>query len=203
MTPASSEQVTLLLRELGEGHADAGERLLPLLYDELRVLARGYMRRERADHTLQPTALVHEAYLRLVDQRDVAWRNRAHFMGIAAQAMRRVLVDHARRSRAAKRAGGRKVTLFDGVRPGGDAPSEAGNAAVVDILALDQALARLGELDPRAVRVVELRYFAGLDVTEVAELMGLSPATVKRDWRDARTWLRRELGHAAMEEGGV
>jgi RNA polymerase sigma-70 factor, ECF subfamily len=198
MKPAPSDQVTVLLRQLSEGRAQAGDELLPLLYEELRELARRYMRRERSDHTLQPTALVHEAYLRLVDQRDVAWRSRAHFLGIAAQAMRRVLVDHARRHRAGKRGGGHRITLVDALESEG---SHAGApaASVVDLVAMDQALERLGELDPRALRVVELRYFAGLDVAEAAEVLNLSPATVKRDWRDARTWLRRELELAPAE----
>ncbi len=191
MTAPSTDEVTLLLRELGSGRDGAGDLLLPLVYDELKRLARSYMARERDDHTLQPTALVHEAYLRLVDQRNVAWQNRAHFMAIAAQAMRRVLVDHARRSQARKRDGGRKETLVEGVLA--PASSEGRGTGHLDILALDQALVRLAELDPRALRVVELRYFAGLDVEETAEALGLSTATVKRDWRDARAWLRVEL----------
>jgi RNA polymerase sigma-70 factor, ECF subfamily len=187
MTVSPTDEVTLLLRELGAGQEDAGDRLLPLVYEELRRLARGYMARERDNHTLQPTALVHEAFLRLVDQRDVAWQDRAHFLAIAAQAMRRVLLDHARRHRAKKRDGGQRETLDEG------ALGDARGSASLDILALDQALVRLADFDPRALRVVELRYFAGLDVEETAEVLGLSTATVKRDWRDARAWLRREL----------
>lgn len=192
MTTPSSEDVTLLLQELGAGHSDAGERLLPLVYDELRQLARGYMSRERSDHTLQPTALVHEAYLRLVDQREVAWKNRAHFLAIAARAMRRVLLDHARSHKAEKRGGGRKETFVEGALAGKTGEG-SGGTGTLDILALDQALDRLAAFDPRGLRVVELRYFAGLDVEETAEVLGLSTATVKRDWRDARAWLRREL----------
>jgi RNA polymerase sigma factor (TIGR02999 family) len=179
-----SDLTQLLIASQG-GSPDALQRLLPVVYDELRSLAAAYLRSERADHTLQTTGLVHEAYLRLVDQRRTTWQNRAHFFGIAAQAMRRILVDHARRHRAAKRAGGHPVTLDDQIA-GTAAPSD-------DVLAVDEALQRLAELDPRQVRIVELRYFAGLSIEQTAESLGISPATVKRDWLSAKAWLQREL----------
>ncbi len=178
-------EVTRLLRALEAGAHGVEEELIPLVYHELHRLAERYMRDERADHTLQPTALVHEAYLKLVEQRSTSWRNRAHFLAIAAQAMRRILVDHARRHRAAKRGGGRNVTLHDQM-----ARAEGFD---IDLLALDQALGRLEEQDPRSLRVVELRYFGGLGIEETAEVLSISPATVKRDWQLARSWLRREL----------
>jgi len=190
-----ADDVTLLLEELSQGHGQAGEALLPLVYEELRGLARHFMARERDNHTLQPTALVHEAWMRLAGQREVTWQSRAHFLGIAAQAMRRILVDHARRYGAGKRIGGRATILGEGDRIAGDEGGEA-----LDLVALDQAMETLGTLDPRALRVVELRYFAGLDVAETARVLGISTATVKRDWRDARIWLRRAL--ATGEEGG-
>jgi RNA polymerase sigma-70 factor, ECF subfamily len=163
------------------------------LYGELRRVAAGALGRERRDHTLQPTALVHEAFLRLVGQR-AGWQSRAHFLGVAAQAMRRILVDHARRRSAAKRPDPRaRVTLSGLALPGG--------AVDVDLLDLDGALARLAELDPRAARVVELRGFAGCSAAEAAEVLGVSEATVARDWRMAQSWLRRELGGGGGEGG--
>jgi len=180
------EDVTRLLLAWRDGNDQALARLMPLVYDELRRLAASYMRRERPDHTLQPTALLNEAYLRLVDQARVAWQGRAHFFGIAARMMRRILMDHARQHRAAKRgSGGRKLPL--------DEAMEEPLRQDVDLLALDEALSRLEELDPRQSRVVELRFFAGLEVTEVAEVLGISPATVKREWAVARAWLHREI----------
>jgi RNA polymerase sigma factor (TIGR02999 family) len=157
---------------------------LPLVYDELRRLARGYLRRERVEHTLQSTALVHEAYLRLVDQ-NVAWENRAHFFGIAAQMMRRILVDQARARQAAKRGDALKVTLDEGM-----AVAEARN---LDVLALDRALHRLSQLDEQQGKVVELRFFAGLSIEETAEALSISSATVKREWAMAKAWLSREM----------
>ena len=167
------------------GDRKALDRLLPLVYGELRRLAASYLKQERPDHTLQPTALVHEAYLRLTRQRDVVWQNRAHFFGIAAQMMRRILVDHARKRQAAKRdaAAFRIVTDVD------DAADRA-----PELLALDAALSSLETLDPQQAKVVELRFFAGLTVEETAEVAGISEATVKRDWRTAKAWLRREIG---------
>lgn len=179
-------EVTALLQDWSGGDRKALERLVPLIYGELRRLARSYLRSERPDHTLQPTALVHEAYLRLIDQKDVVWQSRAHFFGIAAQMMRRILVDHARKRHAAKRdAAGLKIVAE------ADAASVSQNAP--DLLALDSALDALERLDPRQARIVELRFFGGLTVEETAEVASVSPATVKREWRTARAWLRREI----------
>jgi RNA polymerase sigma factor (TIGR02999 family) len=158
------------------------EELLPLVYQELRRLAAGYLRRERAGHTLQPTALVHEAYLRMVDQTQVRWQNRAHFFGVAAQMMRRILVDHARSQHAEKRGGDvQKLSLDENIDVSGDRASE--------LVALDEALERLAEIDPQKSRVVELRFFGGLSVEETAEVLGVSAPTVKRHWRLAKAWL--------------
>ncbi|MCC6928157.1 MAG: sigma-70 family RNA polymerase sigma factor [Gemmatimonadaceae bacterium] len=187
-TPAGApptHDVTRLLLELQHGQDGASDQLVRLVYSELHDLAVHYMRNERADHTLQPTALVHEAYMRLVDQRNATWQNRSHFFGIAAQAMRRILVDHARRKRATKREGGERVTLDESVA---EAPQRS-----VDLIALDDALLKLAALDPRQAKVVELRYFGGLDIEQVAESLGISPATVKRDWTFARAFLQREM----------
>ena len=186
---ARSPDVTPLLLAWGAGDQSAGERLLPAVYAELRRQAARAMRRESSEHTLQATALVHEAYLRLVDQRRVVWRSRAHFFGVAAQVMRRILVDHARERRAAKRGGGLPPLAL------GDADAAAAPAAEqgVDVLALHEALERLAALDPDQARLVELRYFGGLSIEETAEALGVSPATVKREWAIARAWLRREL----------
>ena len=182
--------VTGLLLSWSNGDGAAGERLLPAIYAELHRQAERAMRRERGEHTLQATALVNEAYLRLVDQRRVEWHNRAHFFGIAAQMMRRVLVDHARGRLAAKRGGdARQVTLGHAI----DAGVPADDADGVDVLALHEALERLAVLDPPQARLVELRYFGGLNIDETADALGVSPATVKREWAVARAWLRREL----------
>jgi RNA polymerase sigma factor (TIGR02999 family) len=179
--------VTALLLAWRSGDAQAGEQLLPMVYEELHRQAARAMRREDEAHTLQPTALVHEAYLRLVDQRRVEWKNRAHFFGVAAQAMRRVLVDHARSRLAEKRGGAlQRVTL-------GDAGSEPNAHDGLEVLALHEALERLAALDPEQARLVELRYFGGLGIDETAEALGVSSATVKREWAVARAWLRREL----------
>jgi RNA polymerase sigma-70 factor, ECF subfamily len=159
---------------------------VPLVYDELRVLARRCLRRERHDHTLEPTALVHEAYARLIDQNQVAWQGRAHFFAVAAQTMRRILVDHARKRQAARRGGG-------GLRMSLDGAVVSGERRDVDILALDHALTGLTALDATQCRIVELRYFAGLTIEETAEALGSSPATVKREWAIARAWLQREM----------
>jgi RNA polymerase sigma factor (TIGR02999 family) len=164
--------------------------LVPLVYDELRRLAHAYMQRERPGHTLQTTALVHEAYVRLAGQESLSWQNRAHFRAIAAETMRRILVEYARARNAVKRGGGQqRVTLEDNTI-GLDAQS-------VDLEALDQALRRLAEIDPRLVRIVEFRFFAGLTVEETAEVMAISTGTVKREWATARAWLRRELQEQA------
>jgi RNA polymerase sigma factor (TIGR02999 family) len=179
-------EVTELLHRIAGGDADAATELVPLIYAELRQLAAHFMARERPDHTLQTTALVHEAYLRLVQQRYDSWNNRAHFSGAAAGIMRRILVDHARARRTAKRGGtAPRVSLEDAAGVVGDQPD--------GLLRLDAALTRLAERSPRQVRVVELRFFAGLDVDETAEALAVSPKTVKRDWSVARAWLLREL----------
>jgi len=184
---AAAPALTELLRAWGAGDAGAGEALVPLVYAELRRQARLALRREGEGHTLQPTALVHEAWLRLDRQHDARWESRTQFLAIAAQVMRRVLVDHARTRRALKRgAGATQVTL-------GDAERAVAASGEVDVLALDDALARLAVLDPRKARLVELRYFAGLSIPEAAAALGVSAATVGREWAVARMWLRREL----------
>jgi RNA polymerase sigma factor (TIGR02999 family) len=186
----SPRDVTQLLVAWGNGNADARDELLAAVYAELHSQASRAMRREAVDHTLQPTALVHEAYLRLIDQRRVQWKNRAHFFGVAAQLMRRILVDHARGRDAAKRGGGvATITLEDA-----DAAAEQSANDAVDILALHDAIEKLAVLDPDQARVVELRYFGGMSIEETAEVMCISPATVKREWAVARAWLKRELG---------
>lgn len=180
-------QTTRLLGELEAGDAAAAERLLPLVYDELRALAGRYLRRQRRDHTLQPTALVHEAFLKLVDQTRAQWRDRAHFFAVAATAMRQILVNHALARRAAKRGGGQwRVVLED---------AAAGHPATggLDVVALDEALKRLAAIDKRKHRIVELRFFAGLSVEEVAEVLAVSKTTVESDWRAARAWLSVQL----------
>ena len=181
--------VTGLLQAWGGGDQAALDQLLPIVYEELRRQAQRYLRREDPGHTLQTTALVHEAYLRLVDQRQARWQNRAQFFGIAAQLMRRILVDHARRHQAAKRGGSAIQVPYD-------EEAVAAAESEIDVVALDDALTRLGTLDPQQARVVELRYFTGLGIEETAEALGISPATVKREWAMARAWLKRELGEA-------
>jgi len=169
---------------------EALDKLMPAVYDELRRQAARYLRREQAGHTLQTTALIHEAYMRLVDQRNVQWQNRAQFFGIAAQMMRRILVDHARTKKRVKRGGSDiKVSLADATMPVEERD--------LDVIALDEALTRLAEIDEQQSRVVELRFFSGLTVEETAEVMGISPATVKRDWSMAKAWLHRELSGEA------
>jgi RNA polymerase sigma-70 factor, ECF subfamily len=186
-TPPSD--VTQLLLAWGAGDQAAGERLLPAVYAELHRQAARAMRRESNEHTLQATALVHEAYLRLVDQRRVVWRNRTHFFAVAAQLMRRILVDHARERKAAKRGGGVQQIALTDVEPAAAPAAQEG----VDVLALHEALERLAALDPDQARLVELRYFGGLTIEETAEALDVSAATLKREWAIARAWLRREL----------
>lgn len=181
------EQATQLLIGWSRGDPKAADRLIPLVYDELRQLARSYLRRERSDHTLQATGLVHEAYLRLVDQTVTSWQNRAHFLGVAAQVMRRILVDHARRHRAEKRGGDWEKLQFD------DAEVAPDGTRNVNLIALDDALKDLAKVDARQSRVVELRFFGGLTTEEVGEVLEISPRTVKREWRMARAWLQREV----------
>lgn len=181
---------TGLLLAWGDGDEHALDQMVPFVYEELRRLAASYLRRERANHTLQSTALVHEAYMRLVDQRQVKWQNRAHFFGIAAQVIRRILVDHARGHQAQKRgAGAFRLSLED-------APDVAAPAKDLDLTALDDALTRLGEMDPQQAKIVELRFFGGLSIEETATALKISPATVKRDWAVAKAWLFRELKDA-------
>lgn len=182
----ADENLTHLLIEMRAGKADAMTRLMPLVYRELRRLAAHYMREERPDHTLQPTALVHEAYLRLVGQPDRNWQNRGHFFAVAAQAMRAILVDYARANLAEKRGGGRvHVKLEDALTLKGSEPRH--------LLALDDVLERLKQIDPRASKVVELRWFVGLEVSEVGQVMGISEKTVRRDWNFAKAWLQAKL----------
>lgn len=186
MSPEPSANVTQLLVSWSMGNQAALEELMPLVYGELRRLASAYLRRERPDHTLQSTALVHEAFLKLVNQRDVEWRNRAHFYGIAAQMIRRILVDYARSHHAEKRGSGAvKLALDEALA----VPQKTD----LDLLGLNDALERLALMDPRQNRIVELRFFAGLSIDETAEVMQLSPATIKREWNSARAWLFREL----------
>ncbi len=183
---AKSEEITELLLAWNRGDDRARDELMPLIYDELRRVARNLLRRERPGHTLQPTALVNEAFLRMVDQSRVNWQNRAHFFGAAARLMRQVLVNHAEARQAAKRGGqAERVSI-----------NEIDLTAVeheVDLVALDETLKRLEQIDPPQSRIVELRYFSGLTIEEIAEVMNISPATVKREWSTARAWLRREL----------
>lgn len=186
MASASPAEITGLLLEWGNGNKAALDRLVPLVYQELRRLAHRQMRGERAGHSMQTTALVHEAYVRLVDYRRVQPRDRSHFLGIAAQAMRRVLIERARSRRAAKRGGGAPSAPLE------DAPDPASQRAA-ELLALDDVLTRLAALDPRKQRVVELKYFGGLTTEEAAEVLEVSVATVERDWNVARAWLRREM----------
>lgn len=182
----SPGEVTHLLHELQRGQKDAEERLIPLVYAELRRIAGAYLRRESPDHSLQPTALVHEAYLRLNDIKEIDWQSRSHFFAVAATVMRRILVDHARATHARKRGDGwDAVSLNEAILP---SPERA-----PEILALDEALDRLGRMDARQARIVELRFFAGMSEEEIGEVLGISSRTVKRDWRVAKAWLFKEL----------
>jgi RNA polymerase sigma factor (TIGR02999 family) len=190
----SAQSVTQLLVDWSHGDQNALERLTPLVYGELRRLARRHLSRERSDHTLQSTALVHEAYLRLVDQRSVQWQNRAHFFGVAAQLIRRILIDHARARQAGKRGAGACLLSLDEA-----IDSPAGNRAL-DVVALDDALEQLAKIDPRQSRIVELRFFAGLTVQETAEVLNISTPTVNREWNAAKAWLFRELNRRGPEQ---
>jgi RNA polymerase sigma factor (TIGR02999 family) len=188
------EDITRTLQDWGEGRAGAQERLFLAVYDELRRVARKYLRRESLDQTLQPTELVHEAYMRLVDQTRVTWQNRAHFFGIAAQQMRRILVDRARARKADKRGGDISLLAFD------ESHAAPQGQAQVDLLALDEALERLAKVDERKARVVEMRFFAGLNEEEIAECLNVSTKTVERDWQMAKLWLYRELAPSGVGE---
>lgn len=182
----SSEEITQLLVEWSNGDQVALDKLMPLVYGELRQMARRYMSRQAPGHTLQTTALIHEAFLKLINQSEKQWQNRAHFFGVAAQAMRAILVDYARSRQYAKRGGGAQAVELD------EAATVSGERAA-ELVALDDALKALAQVDPRKSRVVEMRYFGGLSVEETAEVLKVSPDTVMRDWRLAKTWLRREL----------
>ncbi|MBP6824875.1 MAG: sigma-70 family RNA polymerase sigma factor [Acidobacteria bacterium] len=184
----SAIDVTGLLLDWGNGEKDALDSLLPLIYNELRRVAESYLRRDRPGHTLQATALVNEAFLRLIDQNQINWQNRAHFFGAAANLMRQILIQHARANHAAKRGGERQKLYLD----------EAGDVAQsndLDLVALDDALRDLEAIAPRQCRIVELRYFGGLNIEETGEVLFISPATVKREWTMAKAWLRREISN--------
>jgi RNA polymerase sigma-70 factor, ECF subfamily len=183
---SDAHDITRLLSELSRGDPQAASKLIPVVYDELRHLAAGYMRRERPDHTLQPTALVHEAYVKLLAQRSVDWQGRAHFFGVAAQLMRRILIDHARGHLRQKRGGEHQKVLLDEALVFSEQQS-------AEILAVDESLKRLEKVDPRQARVVELRFFGGLNVEETAEVLKVSAKTVKRDWSVARAWLYADI----------
>jgi RNA polymerase sigma-70 factor (ECF subfamily) len=189
-------RITQLLLAASNGRQDALNELVPLVYDDLRRVAAAQMRREAPGHSLQPTALVHEAYVRLVDQRHLKWRNRAHFFGVAACLMRRILVDHAR-ARLAEKRGGRieRVTLV------GDEPA-AENPHAIDVLALHESLERMAAFNPRQARIVELRYFGGLTIEEAAEVVGISEATLVREWTIAKAWLRADLSGVRVDGTG-
>jgi RNA polymerase sigma factor (TIGR02999 family) len=185
-----SKTITEALNGLARGDEAALDLLLPVVYREMKRLAASYLRNERPGHTLQPTALAHEAYLRLVGRENIHWQNRAHFLGVTARVMRDILVDHARRRKAQKRGGGQSLTVFD------EALAVAGDRPIA-FDDLDQALVDLARLSERQARVVELRYFGGLTIEETGEVLGISPVTVKRDWATARAWLYRELSGSA------
>jgi len=190
LSAPSPPEITALLIDWSNGDQAALDKLLPLVYEELHRLARHYMRQERAGHTLQTTALINEAYLRLVDQRSVRWQNRAHFFAIAAQLMRRILVDYARSHARAKRGGDvRKVSLDD--------TALVSHGQAMELVLLDDALKRLAAIDPRKNQVVELRFFGGLSIAETVEVLEISPRTVEREWQLAKAWLRREISNEA------
>jgi len=182
----SSEEITQLLIDWSNGDQVALDKLMPLVYGELRQMAKRHMSRQSPGHTLQTTALIHEAFLKLVNQSEKQWQNRAHFFGVAAQAMRAILVDYARSRRYAKRGGGARAVALDEA-------ATVSEERAAEFVALDDALKALSQIDPRKSRVVEMRHFGGLSVEETAEVLKVSPDTVMRDWRLARTWLRREL----------
>ena len=189
MPTPSTHEVTQLLLDWSDGDQAAFDALMPLVYDELRQMARRFMSRERPGHTLQTTALVNEAYLRLVDQKRVHWQNRAHFFAVAAQAMRRILIDYARKQRYAKRGGGApKISLEE--------TAVMSQERAADLVALDEALTTLASIDPQQSRVVELRFFGGLTIEETAEVLRLSVDMVKREWATAKAWLSREMSNS-------
>ena len=187
MTPGKGP-ITQLLDQINRGDGSAADRLLPMVYDELRALAGSYFARQTPGHTLQPTALVHEAYLKLAGQQDVRWTGRAHFLAVAAKAMRQVLINHAKAKGTAKRGGGwHKITLDEAVTPPGSSMRE------IDLLALDEAMDRLSGFSERQSQVIELRFFGGLTIDKAAHVLGVSTTAVEDDWHHARAWLRREL----------
>ncbi len=189
MIESGKSAVTMILNRVRSENDSAVRELMPLVYNELREIAASFLKRERPDHTLQATALVHEAFVKMVNQRDIAWQNRAHFFAVAAQAIRRILVDHARTHGRKKRGGDcRRMHLDDDLAWTGRHD--------LDLLALDEALAKLAELDPRQARIVELRFFGGLTLKDAAAVLDVSPRTVDGDWSMARAWLRRELSEA-------
>jgi RNA polymerase sigma factor (TIGR02999 family) len=188
---AESGEITRILAEMRGGRSEASDRLIPLVHLELKRIAQAHMSRERADHLLQPPALVNEAWLRLIEQTDQNWQNRTHFFGVAAHLMRLILVDHARNARAKKRGGGEKPLSLDQIQVGGRYSLES-------VLVIDQALEKLAQIDERAVRVVELRVFAELTVEEAADVLGVADRTVKRDWKFARAWLAENLAGLAV-----
>jgi RNA polymerase sigma factor (TIGR02999 family) len=187
MTSTSRDEITLLLHEWSSGDRAALDKLVPVVYRELRKLARHYMNKERPDHTLQTTALVSEAYLRLVHYQKMQWQNRAHFLAVAAQAMRRIMVEHARAHQYAKRGGGAQTISLD------DAPMLSAKPASNDILALDEAMQELESMDARKCRIVEFKFFGGLNTEETAEVLAISTATVEREWRAAKAWLYQSM----------
>lgn len=201
MLAAKSAEITTLLRAWSGGDATALDRLTPLIYDELRTLAHRYMRHERDGHTLQTTALVNEAYLRLVDVKGVDWHDRVHFMAVCAQVMRRILVDAARQRKSTKR-GGRMTRVEHSTAVDFDQLAAAGSDRATQLCALDDALNSLSRMDPRRAKVIELRFFGGLTVDETAEVLRISPQSVMRDWKLARAWLARELRESPERAGG-
>jgi len=189
MSESNPGEITKMLLELTDGNRDVVDEILPHIYGELRKLAGSYLRRERSDHTLQPTALVHEAYMKLIDQRQVKWQNRAHFFGIAAQVMRRILMDHARRNSAEKRGSGETAVSLD------DEFIVVAKGRSAELIALDDALKELERLDPEKARLVELRYFGGLSIEETAEVMEVSVPTINRHWRTAKAFLYSQIAN--------
>jgi RNA polymerase sigma factor (TIGR02999 family) len=184
--PVDHNEISLILKDWSEGRRESADALLTLVYDELKRIAREYLRKERSDHTLQPTALVHEAYLKLIDISDVSWQDRAHFFAVASNVMRRILVDHARARLTHKRGGEvQRIALEDAV--------SISNEPDIDVLSLDEALKKLAVFDDQQSRLVELRFFGGLTIEETAHVLGISPATVKREWTFAKAWLYRRI----------
>lgn len=182
---STQDDVTVLLNQMSEGSKTAPDELLPLVYDDLRRLAHAYFSNENSDHTLQATALVHEAYIRLVNWENVSWQNRAHFFAVAAEVMRKVLIDHARKRNAQKRSGGQRIVLDDAV--------SLPDKKEFDLLKLEEALRSLESVDPRQAKIVELRFFGGLSIEETAYVMNISETTVRREWTFAKAWFQREL----------